>query len=159
MDEKKFTVLLTDAQEVKIIECDPLKELFDIARRVIGCDWIELVEPDSYMNNGYLMLIDEEGKLRNQTPSINCIASDLYGSDRHGDPIVGNAVIVRANEDQLELLTDAEAKLLANGFNQKRDLAIEKISKAFGIRPVPDPSHDLPGTMRRQPCKNNGMER
>lgn len=159
MDEKKYIVLLTDAQEVKIIECDPLKELFDIARGVIGCDWIELVEPDSYMNNGYLMLIDEEGKLRNQTPSINCIASDLYGSDRHGDPIVGSAVIVHANEDQLELLTDTEAKLLVARFNQKRDLAIEKISKAFGIRPIPDPSHDLPGTMRRQPCNKNDMER
>ena len=159
MDEKKYAVLLTDTQNVKIVECDPQEEMFDIARGIIGCDWIELVEPEPLSKDGFLMLIDEEGKLRGGALTINCIASELYGADRHGDPIVGSAVIVHANEDQLELQTDTEAKLLANGFNQKRDLAIEKISKAFGIRPVPDPSHDLPGTMRRQPCKNNGMER
>ena len=159
MDEKKYAVLLTDKQDVRILECDPQKELFETARGLIGCDWIELVEPDSIVENGYLMLIDEEGKLRDGQLSINCIASDLYGSDRHGDPIVGNAIIVHANDEQLELLTDTEARMLAMEFNQKRYHAIEKISEAFGIRPVPDPSHDLPGVMRRQPCKKNGMER
>ena len=47
MDDKRFAVLLTDAQEVKILECDPQKEMFDIAREAIGCEWIELKEPES----------------------------------------------------------------------------------------------------------------
>ena len=42
MDEKKFAVLLTDTQEVKILECDPQEEMFEIARGAIGCDWIDL---------------------------------------------------------------------------------------------------------------------
>ena len=41
MDDKRFAVLLTDAQEVKILECDPQKEMFDIARDTIGCEWTE----------------------------------------------------------------------------------------------------------------------
>ena len=87
MDEKKFAVLLTDTQDVKIIECDPQEEMFDIARGIIGCDWIELVEPEPLTKDGYLLLIDEEGKLRDEDLPINCVASDLYGSDQHGDPL------------------------------------------------------------------------
>ena len=153
--EKKYAVLLTDTQEVKTLECDPQEELFSIARGVIGCDWIELVEPEVLSENGNVMLIDEEGKLRRDRPSINCIASDLYGSDHHGDPIVGSAVIVHANEESLELMTNAEAKALADGLNQQREHSIEKISKAFGLRVETVPDHVLP----RQPCKKNDMER
>jgi len=154
-DKKKYAVLLTDSQEVKILECDPQEELFDTARGVIGCDWIELVEPESLAENGHVMLIDEEGKLRPDQPSVNCIASDLYCSDHHGDPIVGSAVIVHANEESLELMTNAEAKALADGLNQQREHSIEKISKAFGLRVETVPDHVLP----RQPCKKNDMER
>ena len=153
-EEKKYAVLLTDAQEIKMLECDPQEELLEIARGTIGCDWIELVEPDPLAEKGYVMMIDEEGKLRNHPASINCIASEMYGSDRHGDPIVGNAVIVRAADERLDLLSKTEAELLADSLNHKRDLAIEKISKAFGILPSADSR-----SKRRQPCKKNDMER
>ena len=64
MYEKKFAVMLTDTQEIKTLECDPQEELFEIARGTIGCEWIELVEDEPLAKKGYLMLIDEEGKLR-----------------------------------------------------------------------------------------------
>ena len=67
---------------------------------------------------------------------INCIASDLYGSERHGDPIVGGAMIVKAGDDRLELLTEKEAAALVAGLDQKRELAIDKISRAFGLHPA-----------------------
>ena len=158
-DEKKYAVLLTDSQEVKILECDPQEELFDTARGVIGCDWIELVEPESLAENGHVMLIDEEGKLRPNLPSVNCIASDLYGSDHHGDPIVGSAVIVHANEESLELMTNAEANQLACDLQKRRDRSIEKISKALGIHPERISDREKPEAMRRQPCRKNDMER
>ena len=153
-EENKYAVLLTDAQEIKMLECDPQEELFEIARGTIGCDWIELVEPESLSKKGYVLMIDEEGKLRDHPASINCIASEMYGSDRHGDPIVGNAVIVRAADERLELLSKTEAEVLADSLNRKRDLAIDKISKAFGILPSADSQPD-----RRQPCRKNSMER
>ena len=158
-NEKKYAVLLTDTQEVKILECDPQEELFSIARGVIGCDWIELVEPEVLSENGNVMLIDEEGKLRRDRPSINCIASDLYCSDHHGDPIVGSAVIVHANEESLELMTNAEAKQLVGNLQKQRDQSIEKISKAFGIHPERISDRDKPEAMKRQPCRKTDMER
>ena len=57
MDEKKFAVLLTDTQDVKVVECDPQEEIFGIARGLIGCDWIELVEAEPLADKGYLMLL------------------------------------------------------------------------------------------------------
>ena len=100
MDEKKFAVMLTDTQEIKTLECDPQEEIFEIARGTIGCEWIELVEAEPLAKDGYLMLIDEEGKLKKGPVSINCLASDLYGADRHGDAIVGNVMIVRAEDER-----------------------------------------------------------
>ena len=159
MDEKKYAVLLTDMQEVKILECDPQEEMFGIARGTLGCDWIELVEPPTLAGDNLLMLIDEEGKLHDGEKMINCIASDLYGSDRHGDPIIGGAIIVGALDDHLELLTESRAKVVADRMEQKRDLAIEKISQAFHLRPMPKAEIENADPARRQPCRKSGMER
>lgn len=119
MDEKKFAVMLTDTQEIKTLECNPQKELFEIARGTIGCEWIELVDAEPLAKKGYLMLIDEEGKLKKGPVSINCLASDLYGADRHGDAIVGNVMVVRAEDEHLTLLTKEEATALAAGLEAK----------------------------------------
>lgn len=158
-NEKQYAVLLTDEQEVKILECDPQEEMFSIARATLGCDWIELVEPESLSKDSCLMLIDEEGKLHDDVKYINCIASDLYGSERHGDPIVGGAMIVKAGDDRLELLTDKEAAALAAGLDQKRELAINKISRAFGLHPAGKDEIEKALSDRRQPCRKSGMER
>lgn len=135
MDEKKYAVQLTDSQEVKLLECDPEKEMFDIGREAIGCEWIELVEPEPLARDGYLLMIDEEAKLKGMC-FINCIASHLYESERHGDPIVGDAVIVKSAGESLELLTHDEAKQIAFAMEQARDVSIEKVADAFGLRPA-----------------------
>ena len=139
MEEKKYAVLLTDNQEIKILECDPQEEIFEIARGSLGCEWIELVEPDALSKNGYLLLIDEEGKLKDGPMPINCIASDMYGSDRHGDPIVGNAMIVRAGDERLMLLTKAEAEMLSSDLDALRDMSIERFQEhsVFSLCPQP----------------------
>ena len=158
MYEKKFAVMLTDTQEIKTLECDPQEELFEIARGTIGCEWIELVEAELLAKKGYLMLIDEEGKLKKGPVSINCLASDLYGADRHGDAIVGNVMVVRAEDERLTL-TKEEATALAAGLEAKRDLTVEKISAAFGLKPIVKPELEIVDLSRRQSCRKNSMER
>lgn len=159
MDEKQYAVLLTETQDVKVIACNPDKDIFDIGREAIGCDWIELVEAESLAKDGLLMLIDEEGKLKKGPVSINCLASDLYGADRHGDAIVGNVMIVRAEDERLTLLTKDEANALAVGMEAMRDQAVEKISAAFGLKPIVKPELEIVDLSRRQSCRKNGMER
>lgn len=133
MDDKKYAVLLADSQEVKVLECNPEMEIFDIGRNAIGCEWIELVEPEPLARNGMMLMINEEAKLKGFS-FINCIASHLYNSEHHGNLIVGDAVIVKAAEDSLELLSETEAKQIAFAMEQTRDIAIEKMSKTFGLR-------------------------
>lgn len=159
MDEKKFTVLMTDSQEVKMLECDPHEEIFEMARGAIGCDWIEVLQPDVLADDGYLLLIDEEGKLKDGPKSINCIASDLYGSDQHLDPVVGSAVVVKADEDSLTLLTKDEAENLSTYLAMNRRNSIEKIANAFGLRPTPQLGADMTDSTQRQSCKKPTMER
>ena len=135
MDEKQYAVLLTETQDVKVIACNPDKDIFDIGREAIGCDWIELVEAEPLEKDGLLMLIDEEGKLKPGGALINATASALYGTEQHGDPIMGNAVIVRTTGENLELLTSGEAEQLAVRMEAVRDGALQKIAEAFARRP------------------------
>lgn len=134
MNDRKYAVLLTDVQEIKIIECNPDKEIFDIARSAIGCEWIEVVRPLPHnFGTDWVMLIDEEGKLLDNTPSINCTASYLYGSNIHKDPIVGSVVIAKNDGENLTLLTGYEAELLAAVFQQNICEYITVIAKSFNV--------------------------
>lgn len=155
MDEKQYAVLLTETQDVKVIACNPDKDIFDIGREAIGCDWIELVEAEPLAKDGLLMMIDEEGKLKPGGALINATASALYGTERHGDPIMGNAVIVRTTGENLELLTSGEAEQLAVRMEAVRDSALQKIAEAFARRPTSKQERSTSSLPRRQPCRKD----
>ena len=158
MNEKRFAVLMTDTQEVKLLSCNPEKEIFDIGRDAIGCEWIELIEPESLSRNDMAMLIDEEGKFKDKC-YVNCIASHLYGSERHGDPIVGSAVLVKSGDLELELMTESEAKQLVTALEESRAESIEKVAKVFGLMPVSKQSLEKAEKKNRQPCRRHTEER
>ena len=169
MDEtdKNCAVLLTDAQEIKVIRCEPDTDTFDAARKAIGCEWIEIVEPKSLARDNLVLLIDEEAKLKGNG-FVNCVASHLYGSEQHGDVIVGGAVIVKANGESLELLTGNEAKQITGNMMKIRGMAIESIAKAFQLQPKPKRQNEMQDMIksvdsvehtRRQPCKKKETER
>lgn len=143
----------------KVIACNPDKDIFDIGREAIGCDWIELVEAEPLAKDGLLMMIDEEGKLKPGGALINATASALYGTEQHGDPIMGNAVIVRTTGENLELLTFGEAEQLAVRMEAVRDSALQKIAEAFARRPTSKQERSTSSLPRRQPCRKNNLER
>lgn len=159
MDEKQYVVLLTETQDVKVMVCNPDKDIFDIGREAIGCDWIELVEAEPLAKDGLLMMIDEEGKLKPGGTLINATASALYGTEQHGDPIMGNAVIVRTTGENLELLTSGEAEQLAVRMEAVRDSALQKIAEAFARRSTPKHERSMPSPPQRQPCRKDNLER
>lgn len=69
--------------------------------------------------------------------------SYLYKTHEHGDAIVGNAVIVKRNEESLEMLTGLEAVNLAQEMTQQHGHAVETIiSKALQIPPMPAPKRE-----------------
>ena len=159
MDEKQYAVLLTETQDVKVMACNSGKDIFDIGREAIGCDWIELVEAEPLAKDGLLMMIDEEGKLKSGGALINVTASALYRTERHGDPIMGNAVVVRTTGETLELLTAGEAEQLAIRMEAIRDRALQKITEAFARRSAHQQERSASAPARRQPCRKGKLER
>lgn len=76
--------------------------------------YIEVVHP-KYLPEGLCMVVDDEGRLKGS--AINNIASVLYGTPEHGQPIVGNAVILRegfvaGERDFVSLTEDDETGLM-----------------------------------------------
>ena len=56
----------------------------------IGCEWIEIVRP---RNSKYVLIVDEEGLLKDN--KMNPHASAIYGFLKHGQPIAGDALILK----------------------------------------------------------------
>ena len=160
-NDKTYGVLLTDAQEIKIIEIRPNEEVFDCGRRAIGCEWIELVEPDTLSDQNLVMMIDEEAKLKDGGKYVNCIASFAYESQNHGDMIIGNAIIVKAAEENLEMLSQEEALDVAGQMADVRGEAIQTIAATINPKPsIIDTLHPKENSQnQRQPCRNNRTER
>ncbi len=90
------------------------KPLYEIVRKAIG-GYMENVYPKG-LPTDYVMIVDEEGKLKGKP--INPIGSRLYLSHIHGDPIVGNIIILKLGfyqgEHDIVGIPDDEANKLMN---------------------------------------------
>ena len=167
-EEKRYAVLLTDHHEVKVIEQQPGEEVFDCGRRAIGCDWIELVNLTNFRKANLLMMIDEEGKIKDGEKYVNCVASYMYGTQAHGDPIIGNAVLIQSAGEDLVMMTKADAERMAERVSEMQKFAIPMISQRLHLIPAPakgirddlqkkDPEKAV--SPRRQRCNQDSMER
>lgn len=162
-----YGVMLTSGQAISIAEVNPGEKIFDCARRNIGCDWIEIVEPETFRDQNYVLLIDEEAKLKGDVHFVNCIASYLYETPSHGDVIIGNAMIVKAEEDSLRLLTESEAIDLAQQMTQIRKASIHEMTEYLSERKAePQPERSISAILRmgtemgnRQRCGKDEQER
>ena len=114
--QKACIYLSTHSFEPQIVPVQG-EDIMDTVRKMIGCEWVEVVHPRR-LSEQYAVLVDEEGLLK-ANPVFNEIASYLYEIEQHGQPIVGDAVIVRVVYDPeagagLEWLSPEEAEILAN---------------------------------------------
>lgn len=95
--------------------------LLDSLQKEVG-GYIEVVHP-KYLPEGFCMVVDDEGRLKGS--AINSIASVLYGTPEHGQPIVGNAVILR------EGFVDGERDFV--GLNDDDETGLILLLFALGI--------------------------
>ena len=77
--------------------------------------YIEHVKP-ARLRHPYCMIVNEEGRLLDLP--LNPIGSFFYGTDKHGEPIAGNIVIMkdgyRDGERDVVGLDDVEAEAIKN---------------------------------------------
>ena len=77
--------------------------------REIKCDLAEVVKTQimwDYFGQPILMLVDEEGRLKN--PRLNSVGSYLYGTHLHRHPIVGDVLFVVPDGEQFAGFENAE---------------------------------------------------
>lgn len=101
-------IVVTTDLEIRIEEfSDPLYKTVGSA---VG-GYIEHVKP-ARLRHPYCMIVNEEGRLLDLP--LNYVGSYFYGTDQHGEPIVGNIVIMkdgyRGGEPDIVGLSDAEAE-------------------------------------------------
>lgn len=105
-------IVVTTDLNVRIEEFgDPLYKTVGTA---VG-GYIEHVKP-ARLRHPYCMIVNEEGRLIDLP--LNPIGSFFYGTDQHGEPIVGNIVIMkdgyRDGERDIVGLNDVEAEEIKN---------------------------------------------
>ena len=88
---KKAIKLNAQGRAIEVTEIPDGFDTHDLAK-LIGCSWIEIVRPRR-LEEGQVLVIDEEGRLKPNT--VNLVASYLYEADKHGEPIVGNALVMK----------------------------------------------------------------
>lgn len=146
-NEKNFAVLLgVSYMRVEKVDVTGAKTLLGKLYELIdnGCDIVEPVRVKG-LPEGYVMIVDEEGRLK-ANQELNVIGSYLYGMHKHGEPIVGNAVIVKEvyTNDGVEWawLTEEEADNIERKMSGRiwRD-AIMKISKY--LEDLLEPENDI----------------
>ena len=101
-------IVVTTDLEIRIEEfSDPLYKTVGSAVGV----YIEHVKP-ARLRHPYCMIVNEEGRLLDLP--LNYVGSYFYGTDQHGEPIVGNIVIMkdgyRGGEPDIVGLNDIEAE-------------------------------------------------
>ena len=101
-------IVVTTDLEIRIEEfSDPLYKTVGSA---VG-GYIEHVKP-ARLRHPYCMIVNEEGRLLDLP--LNYVGSYFYGTDQHGEPIVGNIVIMkdgyRGGEPDSVGLNDVEAE-------------------------------------------------
>lgn len=100
---------------IELVERQDGESVLDFCYRVIGCNTIDIVAPQN-LDDKYCMVVDDEGLCADQ-PRLNAFASYLYGAHVHGQPIVGNAVLMKNHRDDDGVSTiwldKAEASALA----------------------------------------------
>lgn len=91
-----YCVVITPDSEVRIEGLPEAQELHHFTRPILG-GMMEVVRPVR-LQRPYLMVVDESGLYHGHP--MNPFASFLYGTDCHGQPIVGNAIVLK--EDYTE---------------------------------------------------------
>lgn len=128
-----YAVKLSADLSVSIIEKKREQSLLDFCYQSIGCQYIETVHP-RYLQEPYILIVDEEGRLKDK-PSINFIASYLYGTHEHHEPIVGNVLVMKlgmTNEGPDILpLDEAEARQVDESMRKISNIAQHKVCVAW----------------------------
>lgn len=108
-----IALVVNTKNEIRRVEYDPPH--YDVIKEAVG-GWYEHVHPVG-LDHPYSMMVNEEGLLG---LPMNRLGSELYGTPRHGQPIVGDVVFLKdgydGGEPDVVGMTKDEAQHLGDKF-------------------------------------------
>ena len=109
-----IALVVSTKNEIRRVEYDPPH--YDVIKEAVG-GWYERVHPMG-LNQPYSMMVNEEGLLLGLP--MNRLGSELYGTPKHGQPIVGDIVFLKdgyhGGEPDTVGMTEDEAQRLGDKF-------------------------------------------
>lgn len=84
--------LYTDGR-IETYELPKARENYISLQKSIDCDCIDIVHAVN-LKEPYCLVVDDEALLK-ERPTINLVASYLYGALEHGQPICGDVLIMK----------------------------------------------------------------
>ena len=109
-----IALVVNTKNEIRRVEYDPPH--YDVIKEAVG-GWYEHVHPMG-LDRPYRMMVNEEGLLLGLP--MNRLGSELYGTPRHGQPIVGDIVFLKdgydGGEPDVVGMTEDEAQRLGDKF-------------------------------------------
>lgn len=109
-----IALVVNTKNEIRRVEYDPPH--YDVIKEAVG-GWYEHVHPMG-LERPYSMMVNEEGLLLGLP--MNRLGSELYGTPRHGQPIVGDIVFLKdgydGGEPDVVGMTEDEAQRLGDKF-------------------------------------------
>lgn len=88
------------------------RDFLQACYRAIDCDCIEVVQT---VIRGLIMIVDESGKLKDGWQAKhNIVATTLYGRYGLVDPIVGDVILARVQNDEIVPLTSSDIERVMN---------------------------------------------
>ena len=109
-----IALVVNTKNEIHRVEYDPPH--YDVIKEAVG-GWYEHVHPMG-LDRPYSMMVNEEGLLLGLP--MNRLGSELYGTPKHGQPIVGDIVFLKdgyhEGEPDTVGMTEDEAQRLGDKF-------------------------------------------
>lgn len=109
-----IALVVSTKNEIRRVEYDPPH--YDVIKEAVG-GWYEHVHPMG-LDRPYSMMVNEEGLLLGLP--MNRLGSELYGTPRHGQPIVGDVLFLKdgydGGEPDVVGMTEDEAQHLGDKF-------------------------------------------
>ena len=109
-----IALVVNTKNEIRRVEYDPPH--YDVIKEAVG-GWYEHVHPVG-LDHPYSMMVNEEGLLLGLP--LNRLGSELYGTPKHGQPIVGDVVFLKdgyhGGEPDTVGMTEDEAQRLGDKF-------------------------------------------
>ena len=129
----KYGVLL-DAREsrAKVLRCPDDAKILQTCYDVIGCRLIEnmILEPGR-LPEGYAAFADED--LYEKLQVFNLLASWIHGADVHGQTICNNVIIWKEIPEDVDFMTEEEARKICNDLNalDAKEIFIKMVDTVF----------------------------